>query len=103
MLEKGYTEEKAENRKMLQIILSSILFGYRRGLALRGRYKAGETDEARGECDSNFLQLLKIRAEDNPSLLNCMDEAVAIKIHKSRCAERGAQYYGINDIEKDCK
>lgn len=72
MVRKGYAEEKAENRKMLQIILSSIRYLGRQGLALRGRYKAGDTAEERGECDSNFMHLLKIRAEDNPSLLNWM-------------------------------
>jgi hypothetical protein len=74
MLVKGYAEERAENRRMLQIILSSIRYLGRQGLALRGRYKA-EDDVL--ECDSNFIQLLKMRAEDNPRLLNWMEKSQA--------------------------
>ena len=63
MLRKEYVEEEAENRRMLQIILSSIRHIGRQGLAMR--YKTGD-DTA--ESDFNFIQLLKTRAEDNPSL-----------------------------------
>ena len=38
-----HTQQKAENREMLKIILSSIRFLGRQGLALRGRFK--EADE----------------------------------------------------------
>ena len=69
MLRKGYAEQKAENRKMLTAILSSIRFLGRQGLALRGRYKSGENmDDKGGECDSNFLQLLKLCTDDIPGL-----------------------------------
>ena len=69
MLQKGYAEEKAENKKMLKAILSSIRYVGRQGLALRGRYKVGEGENDKGcETDSNFLQLLKMRADDIPGL-----------------------------------
>lgn len=77
MLSSTYAQQKADNRAMLRIILSTIRFLGRQGLALRGRYK----DQAQitsgglnfsGEIDSNFIQLLKVRAEDNPDLLKWM-------------------------------
>lgn len=75
ILKKGYAEEKAENRRMLLIILTSIRFLGRQGLAFRGHYKTGDDICERGETDSNFIQLLKTRAEDNPSLLNLMKKS----------------------------
>ena len=48
-------DERVENRRMLLIILSSIRFLGRKGLALEGHYKTG--DEYSMEFDSNFLQL----------------------------------------------
>ena len=77
MLSSTYAQQKAENRAMLKIILSSIRFLGRQGLALRGRYKDLATDDLKvsGEIDSNFFQLLKTRAEDNPRLLNWMEKS----------------------------
>ena len=77
MLSSSYAQQKAENRAMLKIILSSIRFLGRQGLALRGRYKDLATDDLKvsGEIDSNFFQLLKTRAEDNPRLLNWMEKS----------------------------
>lgn len=69
MLRSAHAQQKAENRKMLMIILSSIRFLGRQGLALRGRHKTdSENIEQRGELDSNFFQVLKTRSEDNPEL-----------------------------------
>ena len=77
MLSSTYAQQKAENRAMLKIILSSIRFLGRQGLALRGRYKVLATDDLKvsGEIDSNFFQLLKTLAEDNPRLLNWMEKS----------------------------
>ena len=69
MLSLTHAHQKAVNRQMLKIILSSIRYLARQGLALRGRYKtASENADKRGELDSNLLQLLKTRSEDNPEL-----------------------------------
>ncbi|KAI6656107.1 Zinc finger MYM-type protein 1-like [Oopsacas minuta] len=75
ILRKGYAEEKAENRRMLQIIITSKRYLGRQGLALRGHYKTGDDIVERGETDSNFIQLLKTRAEDNPGLFNWMKKS----------------------------
>ena len=72
LLQKGYAEEQVLNRKMLKIIISSIRYLSRQGLALRGRYKVTDNEKLHGKSDSNFLQLLKTRAEDIPSLLEWM-------------------------------
>lgn len=61
--------QKAENREMLRIILSSICYLARQGLALRGCFKAANNSDVSGKLaiDSNLYQLLKTRAEeDNP-------------------------------------
>ena len=70
MLSESYAQQKVENRQVFMIILSSIRFLARQGLALRGHYKAVDGDEsgAKGEPDSNFLQLLQTRAENHPNL-----------------------------------
>lgn len=72
MVLNGYAEEKVENRKILFIIFSSVRFLARQGLALRGHYKTN--DEEKGEMDSNFMQLLKLRAEDNPKILKWIEK-----------------------------
>ena len=70
MLSESYAQQKVENRQVFMIILSSIRFLARQRLALRGHYKAVDGDEsgAKGEPDSNFLQLLQTQAEDHPNL-----------------------------------
>ena len=75
MLSSAYAQQKAENREMLRVILSSIRFLARQGLALRGRYKSGDNSELGGEIDSNFVQLLKTRAEDNPLIISWMEKS----------------------------
>ena len=72
MLSASYANQE-ENRKMLLIILSSVRYLGRQGLAVHGWYKADDESPNRGELDSNFLQLLKIRAEDNPSIVQWID------------------------------
>ena len=77
MLSSTHAKRKAENRDMLKIILSSIRFLGRQGLALRGHYKSadGSVSNTGSEEDSNFLQLLKTRAEDHPQLLKWMERS----------------------------
>ena len=75
MFSSAYAQQKAENREMLKIILSSIRFLGRQGLALRDRFKGGDDVSVVGEVDSNFVQLLKTRAEDNSKLLKWMEKS----------------------------
>jgi len=75
MLSESHAERKAENREMLKIILSSIHYLGRQGLAPHGHYKAMDESRKRGEFDSNFIQLLRTRAEDNPQLLKWMEKS----------------------------
>lgn len=42
MLSHTYAQQNAESREMLRIILSSIRFLGRQGLALRGQYKSAD-------------------------------------------------------------
>jgi len=55
----SHKRDKESAREMLQIILSTLRFLARQGLALRGN---------QNDVESNFVQLLKLRAEDHPSL-----------------------------------
>lgn len=71
MLSDSHAAAKAENRKMLEVIISSIRFLGRQGLALRGHQKKQVADSGEvtdGEIDSNFIQLLRLRAGDNEGL-----------------------------------
>ena len=61
MLSSIHAQEKTVNRKMLSTIMTTVR---RQGLALRGRYKSEEDTGEKKELDSNFLQLLYLRAED---------------------------------------
>ena len=57
MLSKAAATEKKNNREYLLKIISSIRFSVRQGLPLRG-------DGPHNDLDSNFYQLLLLRAED---------------------------------------
>ena len=58
---------------MLLVILSSICYLGRIGLALHGRYKINDDSTMRGEIDSDFMQLLKLCAEDSLGTLKWID------------------------------
>ena len=75
MISSEYAKQKLQNRAMLPIILSSIRYLSRQGVALRGRYKSGDNDigHVGGEPDSNFVQLLKLHAQDIPQLTHWME------------------------------
>ena len=75
MLSSTYAKQKSENQEMLKIILSSIRYLAIQGIALCGRYKAPDCSGIGGEVDSNFVQLLKTRDEDNPKLLMWMEKS----------------------------
>ena len=59
LLNSCHKQEKEVARDMLQIILSSVRFLARQGLALRGN---------NSDAESNLLQLLKLRSEECPQL-----------------------------------
>ena len=59
-LVKQHAKEKECNRRMLLKIISSIRYLAQQGLPFRG-----DGDEA----DANFLQLLKLKGEDDPEIL----------------------------------
>ena len=64
MLSSSLAKEKANNRKALLTIISTIRFLARQGLPLRGSYVSSDGCET----NSNFLQLLHLRKEDIPVL-----------------------------------
>lgn len=80
MLSEEYGKKTRSNRKILMTILSNLQFLAHQGLALRGEWiyankqdEHEEEQEATGsqrvEARSNFIQLLKLRAIDNPDIL----------------------------------
>ena len=64
-LSRAHQEEKRNAREMLRVILSSVRFLARQGIAFRG---SGD------DSDSNLVQLLRLRAEDNPALLKWLEK-----------------------------
>ena len=64
MLSTAHAQEKADNRRALYTILSTLRFLARQGLPLRGNYVSHDG----GESSSNFMQLLQLRTEDVPVL-----------------------------------
>ena len=64
MLSVGHKYQKEQSKNMLRLILSSVRFLARQGLALRGR---GSDDSA------NLIQLLRLRSEDEPQLLQWLE------------------------------
>ena len=63
MLSKAHAQEKSENRQVLLAILSNLRFLARQACAIRGDG---------GESNSNFMQLFKLRGEDNPKVYEWM-------------------------------
>ena len=74
MLNQSHAEQKDENRQVLLKIFSSVRYLSRQGIAFRGRWKTDDPKILNGESNSNFIQLLRIRAEDNPNLQKWMDK-----------------------------
>ena len=74
MLSSIHAQVKTVNRKMLSTIMTTVHFLGRQEVALRGRYKSEDTGE-KGELDSNFLQLLYLRAEDIEGLKKWMSKS----------------------------
>ncbi|XP_003388962.1 PREDICTED: zinc finger MYM-type protein 1-like [Amphimedon queenslandica] len=57
-MQRSLSEERQVNRRMLHVIIRSIKYSARQGLALRGH----SSDEG------NFIQLLKLQSETDPAL-----------------------------------
>ena len=70
LLSKAHMEEKLRARNMLRIILSSIRYLARQGLAFR------KVDIS----ESNLIQLLELRAEDVPQITDWLQKKLKIKM-----------------------
>ena len=64
-LQRELTKQKSENRQMLLKILSNIRFLARQSIAIRG-----DGDEE----NSNFIQLFKLRGEDDPKFAKWLEK-----------------------------
>lgn len=64
-LSNALKQEKLERRQCLLKILSNIRFLARQGLPLRGH----GNQETQSEIDSNFVQLMKLRGEDDSRII----------------------------------
>ena len=64
MLSTAHAKEKANSRKALYTILSTVRFLARQGLPLRGSF----VGQGCGEANSNLMQLLHLRKDDVPNL-----------------------------------
>ena len=62
--------EKSKNRKILLTILSNIRYLARQALPLRGDWNT----ETMCEENSNFHQLLKLRAQENPEIIEWLQK-----------------------------
>ena len=71
-LSSAHKTEKEKARDMLRMILSSVCFLARQGLALRGDGS---------DVSSNLTQLLNVRAEDNPQILQWISKKACKHIH----------------------
>ena len=71
LLSAQHANQKAINRAYLAKILQNIIFLARQGLPMRSNWV---DDEIFGGCDrdSNFHQLLLLRAKDDPTILDIM-------------------------------
>ena len=66
LLSQAHRLQKTNARDMLRLILSSVRFLARQGLALRGDGS---------DASANLIQLLRLRAEDKPEVLQWLDKS----------------------------
>ena len=85
-LQRELTKQKSENRQMLLKILSNIRFLARQSIAIRG-----DGDEE----NSNFIQLFKLRGEDDPKFAKWLekktDKYVSVDIQNELLKVMGLQ------------
>ena len=77
MLSLSHETQMATNRDYLRKVLENIIFLARQGLPFRGNWASAEGGSG-SEADSNFHQLLLLRAKDDPGILDIMKR----KTHK---------------------
>lgn len=70
LLREQHALEKSKNRKIFLTILSNIRFLARQALPLRGDWNT----ETMCEENSNFHQLLKLRAQENPEIIEWLQK-----------------------------
>ena len=86
-----YHKEKYKNRQILLKIFENIRFLTRQSLALRGNWD----EEKKCEVNSNFYQLLKLRASEDPRI----DEWLTRKQQKYTSPEIQNEMLGIMALE----
>ena len=72
LLSERHALQKSMNRKILLSILSNIRYLARQALLLRGDWNT----ETRSEENSNFHQLLNLRAQENPESIKWLGKRV---------------------------
>ena len=70
LLSERHALEKSKNRKILLTILSNIQYLAGHALPLRGDWNT----ETMSEANSNFHQLLKLRAQENPEIIEWLQK-----------------------------
>ena len=88
MLSSAHTKEKASNQKCLVKVAENIRYLSRQGIAFRG-----DGDEV----DSNFLQLMHLRALDDPDLVSFLSKETK-KYSSPQNSKRINQDYGLADL-----
>ena len=68
----GSNNQRAINRTYLQKLLQNIIFLARQGLLFRGNWIPSEDGSGGCEKESNFYQLILLRANDDPGMLDIM-------------------------------
>ena len=65
-LDRAHKAQKEKARDILKLIISSVRFLARQGLALRGDGS---------DASANLIQLIRLRAEDRPEVLPWLDKS----------------------------
>ena len=71
MLSSEQCQQIETNRQYIQKLLENVVFLARQGLPFRGNWVSAE-EGCSAEVDSNFHQLLLLRAKDDPGILDIM-------------------------------
>lgn len=67
-------KQKAINRAYLRKVLENVIFLARLGLPMRGNWISADEEGGASELHSNFHQLLLLRAKDDPSFLDILQQ-----------------------------
>ena len=68
----GNSNQRAINRNYLQKVLQNVVFLTRQGLPFRGNWIPSEDGSGGCEKEYNFYQLMQLRANDDPGMLDVM-------------------------------